>query len=141
MFSFLHFSYFPDFTQQDYFPFSSWSEYGCVAHCNLTAPASRLSNYILQRSFFSLRDWRVPRKALFTAKHLTVFGLFRIALSKRRGEKRGLRGQLALRVLFCRIAIRGQWPFGLSHDSRSSSISTVLEQYKVFRIEGNVQRC
>ena len=25
---------------------------GCVAHCNLTAQASRLSNYILQRSFF-----------------------------------------------------------------------------------------
>ena len=31
---------------------------------------------------------RVPSKALFTAKHLTVFGLFRIALSKRRGEKK-----------------------------------------------------
>ena len=37
---------------------------------------------------FSLRGCRVPSKALFTAKHLTVFGLFRIALSKRRGEKR-----------------------------------------------------
>ena len=35
---------------------------------------------------FSLRGCRVPSKALFTAKHLTVFGLFRIALSKRRGE-------------------------------------------------------
>ena len=31
---------------------------------------------------------RVPSKALFTAKHLTVFGLFQIALSKRRGEKK-----------------------------------------------------
>ena len=37
---------------------------------------------------FSLRGGRVPSKVLFTAKHLTVFGLFRIALSKRRGEKR-----------------------------------------------------
>ena len=36
---------------------------------------------------FSLRGGRVPSKVLFTAKHLTVFGLFRIALSKRRGEK------------------------------------------------------
>ena len=31
---------------------------------------------------------RVPSKVLFTAKHLTVFGLFRIALSKRRGGKK-----------------------------------------------------
>jgi hypothetical protein len=31
-----------------------------------------------------LRGCRVPSKVLFTAKHLTVFGLFRIALSKRR---------------------------------------------------------
>ena len=29
---------------------------------------------------------RVPSKVLLRAKHLTVFGLFRIALSKRRGE-------------------------------------------------------
>ena len=36
---------------------------------------------------FSLRGGRVPSKVLFTAKHLTVFGFFRIALSKRRGEK------------------------------------------------------
>ena len=35
-----------------------------------------------------LRGCRVPSKVLFTAKHQTVFGLFRIALSKRRGEKR-----------------------------------------------------
>merc|ERR1719487_3169100 len=37
---------------------------------------------------FSLRGCRVPSKVLFTAKHLTVLGLFRIALSKRRGEKK-----------------------------------------------------
>ena len=36
---------------------------------------------------FSLRGCRVPSKVHFTAKHLTVFGLFRIALSKRRGKK------------------------------------------------------
>ena len=36
----------------------------------------------------SLRGCRVPSKAFFTAKHLTVFGLFRIALSKRRGDKK-----------------------------------------------------
>ena len=36
---------------------------------------------------FSLRGCRVPSKALFTAKHLTVFSLFRIVLSKRRAEK------------------------------------------------------
>jgi hypothetical protein len=29
----------------------------------------------------------------FTAKHLTVFGFFRIALSKRRGEKKGKKGK------------------------------------------------
>ena len=43
---------------------------------------------------FSLRGCRVPSKALFTAKHLTVFGLFRIALSKRRGEKTKLNSKL-----------------------------------------------
>ena len=37
---------------------------------------------------FPLRGCRVPSKVLFTAKHLPVFGLFRIALSKRRGEKK-----------------------------------------------------
>ena len=37
---------------------------------------------------FSLRGGRVPSKVLFTAKHLTVFGLFRIALSKRRGRRK-----------------------------------------------------
>jgi len=41
---------------------------------------------------FSLRGCRVPSKAFFTAKHLTVFGLFRIALSKRRGEKQNYFG-------------------------------------------------
>ena len=35
------------------------------------------------KASFPLRGCRVPSKALFTAKHLTVFGLFRIALSKR----------------------------------------------------------
>ena len=39
---------------------------------------------------FSLRGGRVPSKVLFTAKHLTVFGPFRIALSKRRGKKKTL---------------------------------------------------
>ena len=42
---------------------------------------------------FSSRGCRVPSKALFTAKHLTVFGLFRIALSKRRGEKKEGKGK------------------------------------------------
>jgi hypothetical protein len=33
---------------------------------------------------------RVPIEALFTAKHLTVLDLLRIALSKRRGENKML---------------------------------------------------
>ena len=43
---------------------------------------------IVSAASFSLRECRVPSKVHFTAKHLTVFGLFRIALSKRRGEKK-----------------------------------------------------
>ena len=37
---------------------------------------------------FSFRGCRVPSKVFFTAKHLTMFVFFRIALSKRRGEKK-----------------------------------------------------
>ena len=37
--------------------------------------------------FFFARMSCVPSKVFFTTKHLTVFGLFRIALSKRRAEK------------------------------------------------------
>ena len=55
---------------------------------NLTAQASRLSNYILQRSFFFFARMSCSEQSTFTAKHLTVFGLFRIALSKHRGEKK-----------------------------------------------------
>ena len=38
---------------------------------------------------FPFRGCRVPSKVHFTAKHLTVLGLFEIALSKRRAEKKG----------------------------------------------------
>ena len=43
--------------------------------------------YFWQRNLF-LRGCRVPSKIRFTAKHLTVLGLFEIALSKRRAEKK-----------------------------------------------------
>ena len=46
--------------------------------------------YHCSAAYLSLRGCRVPSKVHFTAKHLTVFDLFRIALSKRRGEKRNI---------------------------------------------------
>ena len=71
-----------------YFKYSFLIPSPVVWH-NLHAHASRLPNlYFAAQSPFSLRGCCVPSKALFTAKHLTVFGLFRIALSKLRGEKR-----------------------------------------------------
>ena len=52
---------------------------------------------------FSLRGGRVPSKVLFTAKHLTVFGLFRIALSKRRGEKKSVQILQISSIAFKRV--------------------------------------
>ena len=49
---------------------------------------------------FSLRGCRVPSTALFTAKHLTVFGLFRIALSKRKTNQVTAFLQLDLNLVF-----------------------------------------
>ena len=38
---------------------------GCLAHCNLTAQASRLSNYILQRSFFFFARMSCSKQSTF----------------------------------------------------------------------------
>ena len=62
---------------------------GWVAHRNHIAQASRLHNLFCSAASFSLRGCLVPSRVVFTAKHLTVFGLFRIALQNVAAKKRG----------------------------------------------------
>ena len=83
---------------------------------------------------FSLRGCRVPSKALFTAKHLTVFGLFRIALSKRRGENKKdymkFSGRLCTNWLFskCKIGQRLRI-FGFFNGAMLMKIVILLKEY------------
>ena len=49
---------------------------------------------------FSLRGCRVPSKVFFTAKHLTVFGLFRIALSKKKKKEKNSTEEADANFLF-----------------------------------------
>ena len=57
-------------------------------HTEISPHRQAGSTIFLTALSFFLRGYRVPRKVCFTAKHLTVLGLFGVHLSKRRAEKK-----------------------------------------------------
>ena len=66
---------------------------GCVAHCKLTAQACRLSNYILQRSFFFFARMSCSEQSAFhgqASDRAWFFSELLFQNSKRRGKKKEL---------------------------------------------------